>query len=243
MRTSRSANPPIPGDFDISPAMHISSATPSRAIDDIAFFTVKSGQQAKLGLMTVNVPEASQDVEVGWARKPSDLPPLSAGQRTLTGVLHCLPHGANFLYPVVVALDVPDIRGDVIVWYSPTEVGQTPVWEKWTTVDSSKRDFEMIGPPDRSDSNRALHLRRWGKVVLLLRHLCSFVVVENDSRYKLVTIEVFLKTRTIDSRSVVVIIKTTLSCDQRKMVGINELLFHVLRVNIFYMQDLTVPGK
>lgn len=209
------------GDFDSSPATQISLlTTPSpRVVHGITFFTVKSGQQARLDLLTVNVPGASRDVEVGWSRNPSDLPALSTEQRALTGALHCLPHGANFPSPVVVALDVPDIRGDVIVWYSPTDVGQTPVWEKWIAVDSSKRECEEI---HRSDSNRALHLRRWRKVVLLLRHLCSFVVVENISRDKLVTIDVFLKTIAIQSRSTAVIIKTTLGCDQRKVVRIDN---------------------
>lgn len=114
---------------------------------------------------------------MGWNNSSAEFPVLASDQRPLTKVLHCLPHGSTFNLPVVISVNLPVIEGQVEIFYSPTDVGQLPVWTKLRVIDTP--DNTRFTDDNRLYRNFVTLDRHRSIARFELRHFCAFFIVEN----------------------------------------------------------------
>ena len=178
--------------------------------------------------MTVSVPShidsGSSHVELQWNSNPDAFPVLSVDQRPLTNVLHCLPHGPTVTSPVFIELEIPVNDGKIEVFYSPTDVAQTPVWTKLRAVIDACTGNTRLTDGQQLLENQVMMSKNGRRAVLVLRHFCSFVVVENGNVVspKKAEVAIFLKTKILGNisgqASWLAILKVVLGCDNDNMV-------------------------
>ena len=159
---------------------------------------------------------------------------LPEGFSVLHGsVVHCLPDGMTFDDPVYLSFELPQevttLSGTnrILVYYSPTDVGTTPMWRTFRRTLDTKKKSSGLGEKFIEDSdvvsgqsNEAKLIPERSQLVLALRHFCVFAVVV-DGRQEQVqkaSIQAFLK-MCVSSRSFTVDVLVLVGCDEKELVS------------------------
>jgi hypothetical protein len=112
------------------------------------------------------------------------------------------------------------------IYYSNTELGETPRWSRFRRVRTEQTSSNSLGRfKDDSHgaelSNSAMIILNSCELVLQLHHFCMFTVVVDGRKEtaKMASIETFAKI-SVSSRSFAVDVSVLVGCDEREMVCI-----------------------
>ena len=176
----------------------------------------------KWKFMTINTPTPSADglkeIQIGTSHHPNDFPQLEDGQRCLTDAIQCLPHNFEFTDPVFIKVALPNNTKPLLVYHKASDVCQDPAaWEQLQNFNSSRFSFAFTDT--RTRPNKVFVFLDRKHLVLVLHHLCSFVIVEDERRIeeKEVIAAVYMSVNCSPEESHVNV-DVALSCNAQQMV-------------------------
>ena len=141
----------------------------------------------------------------------------------ITDVIDCNPHNGTFKKPIYITLPLPLLVSnsgqEIRILYSPTDRNEPHAWQ-FFKLERDSESGRVFTDNRKLTPNKAVLQPDRRKVVLVLRHFCSFVVAVNYPKvcYKEIMIMVFLKLIEHPSKELVNI-QIIIGCNSTKRVS------------------------